>query len=104
MPHATPWRAFADGVELTVRVTPGAASTRIDGIEERPDGPVLKLRVAAPPEAGRANAALVKCLAGSLSVPRSAIVIAAGHGSRTKRLRIDGDPDRLRAALAALAG
>jgi uncharacterized protein len=46
--------------------------------------------VAAPPERGRANAALVELLAELLGVPRSHVRVVGGHGSRRKLVEIDG--------------
>jgi uncharacterized protein YggU (UPF0235/DUF167 family) len=53
-------------------------------------GGALKVRVAAPPEAGRANAALETLLAAALGVRKSAVRVAAGHASSRKRVEIDG--------------
>ncbi len=55
----------------------------------------LAVRVSAPPEGGKANAALVKLLAKTWKLPKSAITIAAGHGGRQKSLLIAGDPKAL---------
>lgn len=49
-----------------------------------------RARVAAPPERGRANEALVKLLAGSLDVPRSRISVVGGQTARKKIVEIDG--------------
>jgi uncharacterized protein len=46
--------------------------------------------VAAPPERGRANAALVALLSEMLGVPRSAVRIVAGHAARRKIVEVDG--------------
>jgi uncharacterized protein (TIGR00251 family) len=104
MPEVAPWRALADGVELSLRVTPGARRTAIDGIETRAGQPVLRLRVTAPPDKGRANKAVIALLAKTLRAPKSAIAIAAGHSARDKRVRIAGDPASLTARLTELAG
>jgi hypothetical protein len=53
-------------------------------------GDALKIRVAAPPMDGAANAELIRFLAERLSVPRSAVTITAGHTSRRKTVRIAG--------------
>lgn len=97
------WRRRPDGVELRLRVTPNAARTAIEGIETRGDATVLRVRVTAVPDKGRANKAVVALLAKALGMPRSAIAITAGATARDKTLRIDGDPDALAARLAALA-
>ena len=50
---------------------------------------VLHLRVTAPPEGGKANAAVVALVAKSLRVPRSSVSIVKGFASRDKVLRIN---------------
>jgi uncharacterized protein YggU (UPF0235/DUF167 family) len=60
-----------------------------------------KARVAAPPERGRANEALVELLAGALNVPRSSVCVVAGHTSRAKVVEIDSlDPGEVESRLA----
>jgi uncharacterized protein YggU (UPF0235/DUF167 family) len=62
----------------------------------------LKVRVAAPPQDGRANAALEALLAAALGIPKSAVRVAAGHGSARKRVDVDGlEPDEIERRLAA---
>ncbi len=55
-------------------------------------GEALKVRVAAPANDGKANAALVRFLATHLGVPPRSIEITAGHHDRTKvvEVRTDG--------------
>lgn len=99
-----PWRATAGGLMLVVRLTPKGGRDAIDGVETMSDGrPVLKARVRAAPEDGKANAALVEFLAKALRVPRSAVTLASGQTSRIKILEIVGEADALGKALAALA-
>jgi len=50
----------------------------------------LKIRVAAPPENGRANAAIEAVLAAALGLRKSAVRVVAGHGSARKRVEIEG--------------
>jgi len=47
------------------------------------------VRVTAPPEGGKANDAVVKVLAKSLGLPKSAIEVTRGHSSRHKLLMFD---------------
>ncbi|HEY0926424.1 DUF167 family protein [Brevundimonas sp.] len=88
---------------LAIKLTPGAASDRIDGWDVDPDGrPVLKVRVRARPVEGEANAALLKLLAKALDLPRSAVSLERGGQSRLKRTAVDGlSPDEVRARLSA---
>jgi hypothetical protein len=69
-----------------VRVQPGAARDEVVGLEEG----VLRVRVAAPPVKGRANAALVALLARTLGVSKGSIAILRGATGRTKVLSIEG--------------
>ncbi|WP_298743955.1 DUF167 domain-containing protein [uncultured Brevundimonas sp.] len=76
---------------LPVRLTPGAAADRVDGWDVDAEGrPVLKVRVRARPVEGEANAALLKLMAKTLGVPKSAVSLDRGGQSRTKMIRIDG--------------
>ncbi len=72
-------------LELAVRVRPGAAQCRF--VSAMADGS-LKIDVAAPAEAGRANAALVRFLAESFDVPEAHVEVLVGKTSRRKRVRI----------------
>jgi uncharacterized protein (TIGR00251 family) len=77
-------RAVDGGLELAVKVVPGASRTEVAG----PLGDRLKVRVAAPPEGGKANRALVRVLSQWLGVRDVAIV--AGHSSAEKTVRVSG--------------
>jgi len=84
---------------LAVHVRPGGRRDAIDGTF---DG-ALAVRVSAPPVDGRANEAVRRLLADAFGVARSEVTIVGGHGSRRKRVEIDGDEAGLRARLADLA-
>lgn len=71
---------------ISVTVSPGAKRTELVGRH----GEGWKARVAAPPEGGRANQALVTLLADKLGVSRDEVSLVAGHGSRRKLVEIDG--------------
>lgn len=77
---------------LTVHAQPGAKRSGPAGLH----GGALKLRVAARPVEGAANAALVEFLADAFGVPRRAVELLAGDQSRHKRLRVRA-PERARA-------
>lgn len=102
---ALPLTPTEDGVVLTVKLTPRAGRTAIDGIAEEPgpDGPrlVLKMRVTAVPEDGKANAALVAHLAKSWRLPKRSFTLIAGDTQRVKRIHIAGARDALLRDLAA---
>jgi hypothetical protein len=74
------------GVVFDVRVTPRAGRDRVDGVA---DG-TLRVRVAAAPADGAANAAVLRLLAGELDLPRSAVTLAGGATARHKRVAVDG--------------
>ena len=89
---------------LSVRVTPNAGADRIEGAEIRDDGTaVLRIRVRAVPDRGKANAAVIALLAKGLGVPKSAIALVAGDTARLKTLRLSGDPAALAAAIERLS-
>jgi uncharacterized protein (TIGR00251 family) len=95
-----PWAATADGIVLTVRLTPKGGRDAVDGIEQAADGrPVLRVRVRAAPSEGEANDALVRLLAKALDVPPRAVELLAGHTARLKRLKIAGPTVALTEAL-----
>ena len=73
-------------MRLHMRVSPGAKRTGIVG--RYGDG--WKVRVSAPAENGRANAALVRLLADTLVVPRDAVRLVSGHGARDKVVELAG--------------
>ena len=77
-------RAVEGGLELAIKVVPGASRSGIAGVL----GDRLKVRVAAPPEGGKANRALVEVLARWLGVRD--VEIIAGHSSAEKIVRVSG--------------
>ncbi|WP_295216450.1 DUF167 domain-containing protein [uncultured Brevundimonas sp.] len=86
---------------LPVRLQPGAAADRIDGWTSDAEGrPVLKVRVRARPVEGEANDALIRLLAKSLGVPKSAVSLRRGGQSRSKMIVVQGlDDEELRSRL-----
>lgn len=71
---------------LKLRVSPGARRPGIGGRH----GDAWKVRVAEPPEDGRANEAVLKLLADALHVPRASVALVSGHASRDKIVVLDG--------------
>ena len=69
---------------LELHVQPGAKRTEFAGMH----GDRMKIRLAAPPVDGKANAALIEFLAQHYGVPRASVAIQAGFNSRMKRVTI----------------
>jgi hypothetical protein len=93
-------RAKAAAFRIGIRLTPRAARDGIEGSTTLADGSVvLQARVTAPPDKGKANAALVALAAKAFGVPKGAVSIVSGETARLKILEITGD----RASLAQRA-
>jgi uncharacterized protein (TIGR00251 family) len=76
-----------EGTLLNLRVSPGAKRTSIEG----PYGEdALKLKVAAPPVDGKANAEVEGFLARTLGVPGSDVAVIRGTSSRDKVVLVRG--------------
>ena len=74
---------------ITVRATPRSGRDSI----EAGTGGVFLVRVTAPPDEGKANAAVCKVVADALGLPKSAVTVVRGHTARTKTLEIAGVGD-----------
>ncbi len=86
---------------LRLRVAPGADRAKVVG--RHGDG--WKVRVAAAPERGRANEAVLQLLAETLAVPRGSISLVAGSSSRDKIVELAGiPPDEIDRRLASAGG
>jgi len=91
------------GLILHLRVTPNAGRDAIEGVEVRDDGTsVLRVRVAAVPDRGKANAAVIALLTKALGVPKSALTLIHGDTSRFKAILVAGSAADLQQRLAAL--
>lgn len=91
-------RIAADGrITLTLHIQPGAKKTEFAGQH----GDALKIRLAAPPVDGKANEALVKFIAETLHLAKSAVILKSGQSSRRKVLEIQGSSAE---AIVGLAG
>jgi uncharacterized protein len=75
-----------ESTRLRLRVSPGASRAGVVGRH----GEAWKVRVAAAPEGGRANEAVIRLLADTLSVPRDAVKLVSGHGGRDKVVELAG--------------
>ena len=76
---------------LTVKVIPNASRNEIVGVKEG----VLKVRIHAPADKGKANEELIVFLSESLKVPKSKITLLSGQTSRLKRIKIDAGEEIL---------
>lgn len=79
-------RPQGDGVVLALHVQPGAKRTEVAGLH----GEALKIRLAAPPVDGKANACLVEFIAEQLGIAKSRVSLVAGQTSRTKKIAVAG--------------
>jgi hypothetical protein len=75
-----------DGVVFTAKVVPGSSKTTISGLY---DG-MLKVRISAPPEKGKANQCLLELLTKKLRIKKNAVSIISGEHNPVKRLHIQG--------------
>ncbi len=83
---------------IALHVQPGAKQTVFAGRH----GEALKLRLAAAPVEGKANAALCAYIADYFGLPRAAVALISGQTSRSKRVRICGASEAMVARLRAL--
>lgn len=74
---------------ITVKVIPNASKNACEGMQEG----VLKVRLRAVPDKGKANEALVAFLSELFDVPKRDIRIVSGHTARLKRVEIAGTVD-----------
>ena len=89
------------GARLTLRVSPGASRSAIVGRH----GAGWKVRVAAPPEDGKANDAVVRLLADTLALHERDVRIVSGRTSRDKIVALAGlRPEEIERRLAEASG
>lgn len=83
------WLREGDGrTTLTLHIQPGAKKTEVAGLY----GDALKIRLAAPPVDGKANAALIEFVAERLGLAKSSVSLKSGQTSRRKVLAVDNAP------------
>jgi uncharacterized protein YggU (UPF0235/DUF167 family) len=88
-------------VTVAVKAVPRSRATRAVGVQAG----ALRVQIAAPPHAGRSNAALCAYLAEAAGVRPAAARIRRGSGGARKLVEIEGDPgDLARRLAAAFAG
>ena len=71
---------------LEFKVTPKASTTEFADSKTE----VIRVRVSAPPEKGKANKELIRFIAKSLGIPKANIVLLSGETSRKKRMLVNG--------------
>jgi uncharacterized protein (TIGR00251 family) len=86
---------------LNIKVVPGARKDRVVG----PYGDAIKVQVSAPPEGGKANAAVLRVLAEALGVKLGQLELLAGHTQPRKVVRVDGlETGEINARLGRVGG
>jgi len=83
-------REDGDALVLALRVQPGAKRSEVAGEH----GGALKMRLAAPPVDGKANAELRRFLADAFGVPLRNVTLLRGEASRAKQVRVDAPARR----------
>ncbi|MGV3574508.1 MAG: DUF167 family protein [Devosia sp.] len=103
-PASSFFRITPEGLLVSLRVTPNAGRDAIDGVETRDDGStVLRFRVAAVPDKGKANAAVTALLAKTLGIPKSSVTLVSGETARFKTVLIADESEAMLERVAALA-
>jgi uncharacterized protein (TIGR00251 family) len=90
----------APGLNLQVRVRPGASRTRVGGAHDA----ALVVRVQAPAVDGRATEAALRAVADAFGLKRADVALVSGPSARTKVLRLTGDPGELEGRRDELLG
>ncbi len=87
MPECEMLRVESNGdILLKLRIHPGAKRSAVNG----KFADAVKIDLQAPPVDGKANAALIKFLAGLFGIPKAAVELKSGECSRDKVVRISG--------------
>ena len=74
------------GVVFSAKVVPGSSKTAVCGLL---DG-MVKFKVSAPPQKGKANQSLIEFLAKRLGVKKNAVSIISGQTSPVKHVQVQG--------------
>ena len=82
-------------VVFKVQVVPRSARSEVVGEHNGS----LRVRIAAPPVDGAANEELIRILAKTFNVSRSAVKIVSGHSGKLKQIGIEGSTDEITARL-----
>ncbi len=76
----------SDGIVLVAKIVPGSSKTALVGTLDQ----MVKIKVAAPPEKGKANQCLIAFLARQLGIKKNAIQIVSGQTNPVKHVKIEG--------------
>ena len=76
----------AGGVTFTAKIVPGSSRTTVSGLL----GDMVKIRIAAAPEKGKANQGLVAYLAKRLGVKKNAVHVVSGQTNPVKQIHVAG--------------
>ena len=82
----TPVETSGRGCRIHLHVAPRSSRTRLCGLHDDR----LKIHITAPPTEGKANAAIVKFLAKTLSVSRAAVRFVSGETGKRKTIEVEG--------------
>ena len=86
---------------IALRVSPGGSRAQVVGRH----GEAWKIRVAAPPENGKANDAVIRLLASALDLAQRDVTLVSGHGARDKVVSLAGiDSGEAERRLSSAAG
>jgi len=73
-----------ESINIDLKITPGASKNEITGYK----GKRLCIRIAAPPEDGKANECLCRFLAKVLGCTKNEVILIKGERSRFKTISI----------------
>jgi hypothetical protein len=92
----------AGGIRVRLKVQPKARRNAILDVGPDREGMALRVAVNAPPEDGKANAAVIALLAEAFDVAKAAVSVVAGATDRRKLVEIRGNSRDLGASLDRL--
>jgi len=78
------FRIDGDTLRLEIKAVPGASKTELAGIKDNR----LRIRLAAAPEDGKANAELLNFLSKTLDCPKRDLRLLSGEKSRLKTVAL----------------
>ena len=73
-------------IKLSIKVQPNAGKNQIVGLTNE----VWRIKIAAPPDKGKANKELIEFLSSVLGLEKNRLDIIKGHTSHNKIVAVDG--------------